>query len=41
VHYHYQQKIGTEALAELESQLRRAVGRLQLDYLPDSWTEGS
>jgi DNA-binding MarR family transcriptional regulator len=41
VHYYYQQKVGAEALAEMESQLRRAVGRLQLDYLPDSWTEGS
>ncbi len=40
VHAYYQQKIGTEALADLEYRLRQAVGRLQLDYLPDTWTEG-
>ncbi len=40
VHAYYQQKIGAEALADLEYRLRQAVGRLQLDYLPDTWTEG-
>lgn len=40
VHSHYQQKIGEESLAEIETRLRQAVARLQLDYLPDSWTEG-
>ena len=40
VQQHYQQKIGEESLAEIEHRLREAVGRLQLDYLPDSWTKG-
>ena len=40
VQSHYQQKIGQESLTEIETGLRQAVGRLQLDYLPDTWTEG-
>jgi DNA-binding MarR family transcriptional regulator len=40
VQSHYQQKIGQESLTEIENGLRQAVGRLQLDYLPDTWTEG-
>jgi DNA-binding MarR family transcriptional regulator len=40
VHAYYQQKIGEEALADIEYRLRQAVGRLQLDCLPDTWTEG-
>ena len=40
VHSYYQEIIGEEALADIEYRLRQAVGRLQLDYLPDTWTEG-
>ena len=39
VRTHYEQKIGTQALAEVESQLRSAVKKLELDYLPESWTD--
>ena len=35
----YEQKIGAKDLAELESQLRTAVKKLELDYLPESWAE--
>jgi DNA-binding MarR family transcriptional regulator len=40
VQHYYQQKIGEESLADIESRLRAAVDRLQLDHLPDSWTGG-
>lgn len=35
----YEEKIGREYLADLESMLREAVRRLDLDYLPDAWTD--
>ncbi|MGB1140403.1 MAG: MarR family winged helix-turn-helix transcriptional regulator [Halioglobus sp.] len=35
----YAAKVGELELAELESNLRRALGRLDLDYLPDSWAQ--
>ena len=36
---YYAGKIGTRELEELESLLREAVRKLELDYLPDSWLE--
>ena len=33
----YAEKIGQGELEELESRLRDAVGKLDLDYLPESW----
>ena len=36
----YAGKIGTEALGKLENDLRDAVQKLGLDYLPESWTDG-
>jgi DNA-binding MarR family transcriptional regulator len=35
----YAAKVGEAELAELERQLRSALDRLELDYLPDSWTQ--
>lgn len=35
----YAEKIGDEDLAQLEQSLRDAVGKLELDYLPNSWLE--
>ena len=35
----YAEKIGAKRLANLESQLRDAVGRLELTYLPESWQD--
>lgn len=37
--HYYEQKIGYQELQQLESQLRLAVGKLQLDYLPEAWVE--
>lgn len=37
----YAEKIGAERLAQLESDLRNAVRRLELDYLPESWADTS
>ena len=37
VREYYAQRIGEQELAELESRLRDAVGKLELDYLPESW----
>lgn len=34
---YYRGKIGAENLLELEQRLRRAVGDLELEYLPESW----
>ena len=34
---YYTEKIGAEQLAELEGQLRAAINKLDLDYLPESW----
>ena len=39
VNAYYAAKVGAEALAELEEHLREAVRKLELDYLPESWTE--
>lgn len=39
VRAHYATKVGELELAELESNLRRALDRLDLDYLPDSWAQ--
>lgn len=36
----YARKVGTRELEQLENQLRRAVGKIDLTYLPESWTEG-
>ena len=38
---HYEDKIGAEELALLEEQLRLAMQKLELEYLPESWTEQS
>ncbi|WP_165954264.1 MarR family winged helix-turn-helix transcriptional regulator [Seongchinamella unica] len=35
---HYEEKIGAEELQALEERLRQAVDQLQLEYLPESWT---
>jgi DNA-binding MarR family transcriptional regulator len=37
VHAFYTERIGAEQLAELEGQLRDAVNKLGLEYLPESW----
>jgi DNA-binding MarR family transcriptional regulator len=34
----YAAKVGEEALRELENSLREVMRRLELDYLPESWT---
>ncbi len=35
----YARKIGAERLEQLETDLREAVRRLELDYLPESWAD--
>lgn len=35
----YAEKIGAERLAQLEADLRSAVKRLDLEYLPESWAD--
>ncbi|MDX1734856.1 MAG: winged helix DNA-binding protein, partial [Halioglobus sp.] len=35
---YYASRIGAEELAQLEESLRIAVGKLELNYLPESWT---
>lgn len=35
----YAEKIGEETLSTLESQLRHAIKKLQLEYLPESWVD--
>ena len=35
----YESKIGAVELAQLESSLRSALGRLELDYLPQTWAQ--
>lgn len=37
VHAFYIAKVGEAELGDLEAQLRSAVGKLALDYLPESW----
>lgn len=39
VRNYYEQKIGSQELAQLETQLREGVGKLQLDYMPESWVD--
>ena len=39
VRNHYEEKIGHRELQQLESQLRLAVKKLELDYLPESWAD--
>ena len=39
VRQYYAQKIGEADLENLESSLRNAVRKLELDYLPDAWAE--
>lgn len=39
VRQYYEHKIGSQELQQLESQLRFAVGKLELDYLPESWAD--
>ncbi|MEJ2531569.1 MAG: MarR family transcriptional regulator [Halioglobus sp.] len=39
VRSYYARKIGERELAELESNLREAVRKLSLDYLPESWAD--
>ncbi len=39
VRQYYAAKIGEDDLATLEEQLRNAVNKLELEYLPESWTE--
>jgi DNA-binding MarR family transcriptional regulator len=41
VREHFEFKIGAEALDHLESSLRNAVQKLELEYLPESWAEPS
>ena len=38
---HYADKIGAQRLEQLESDLRNAVRRLDLEYLPESWADAS
>lgn len=39
VQAYYQAKVGAEQLAILEGQLRDTIKKLELEYLPESWTE--
>jgi DNA-binding MarR family transcriptional regulator len=39
VRSYYDQKIGEERLAELETKLREALGLIDLEYLPESWAD--
>ncbi len=36
---HYAKKIGARELNELEDRLRKAVDKLDLEFLPESWTD--
>jgi len=36
---HYEDKIGAVELQALEDSLRKAMDKLQLDYLPESWVD--
>jgi DNA-binding MarR family transcriptional regulator len=36
---YYAEKIGQQELVELETRLRQAVSRLELDYLPTAWMD--
>jgi hypothetical protein len=39
VRLHYADKIGSLELEKLETSLREAVRKLELDYLPESWVD--
>jgi DNA-binding MarR family transcriptional regulator len=39
VRSYYELKIGSQSLDELEANLRHAVRKLQLEYLPESWAD--
>ncbi len=39
VRAYYAEKIGADDLADLETRLRDAVRKIELDYLPESWTQ--
>lgn len=39
VQAHYVEKIGEQELCQLEEQLREAVKKLELHYLPESWVD--
>jgi DNA-binding MarR family transcriptional regulator len=39
VRLEYAQKIGVEELEQLENMLRRAVNKIDLSYLPESWVD--
>ena len=41
VRQYYAQRIGEKKLDQLESDLRNAVHKIELDYLPESWVEQS
>ncbi|KZX53372.1 hypothetical protein A3709_09580 [Halioglobus sp. HI00S01] len=38
VYAHYRERVGAEELTALETQLRQVVDKLELEYLPESWT---
>jgi DNA-binding MarR family transcriptional regulator len=40
VREYYDSKVGTADLALLEQELRNAVKKLELEYLPESWVDG-
>ena len=39
VRHYYAQRIGPDQLDQLEEQLRNAVRKIGLEYLPESWTD--
>lgn len=39
VRAHYEKRIGTQALNELETRLRDAASKLALEYLPPNWAD--
>mgnify|MGYP001822246132 CR=1 FL=1 len=41
IHEQYVELIGEQELYDLEERLRDAVGKLNLDYLPESWLEAN
>jgi DNA-binding MarR family transcriptional regulator len=41
IHAQYAEKIGARELRDLEQQLRQAIDRMELEYLPESWVESS
>lgn len=41
VRCYYAQRVGEDELDQLENQLRVAVNKIGLEYLPESWVEQS